>query len=272
MRIWRLVQFAGAVAAATIVALPLLRAQEPKSDPAATIRQVLESRFPGTKVMDVQSTPLPGIYEVYVGDRIVYADASADHLIIGSILDTRTRSDLTKARMEERGRIDFKSLPFDKAIKVVKGNGSRQIAVFEDPDCPYCQRLEKELVSIQDVTEYIFLFPIDSLHPQATQHAREIWCAPDRSRAWTQWLLEKKPPPAATCKDDPSGELAKLGDKLYIDGTPTSFLANGKRVGGAVPAEELEKALTAASGPPASAGAKPAAGASPAPAAAPKKP
>ncbi len=259
---------AGMAALATVLACAwtagsTLRAEEAKSDAAGTIKKVFEGRFPGTKVLDVRPTPVTGIYEVFVGDRIVYSDASGDHLIIGNLIDTRSKADLTQASMDVRGKIDFKALPFDKAIKVVKGNGSRQLAVFEDPDCPYCQKLEQELLSIRDVTEYIFLFPIDQLHPQATRHARDIWCSKDAAQAWSAWLVEKKVPATApaTCKNDPIGELAKLGDKLNINGTPTSFLVDGRRVGGAVPLDELEKELTAASGP----ASKPAAGIAPPP-------
>lgn len=228
---------------------------------AANIKKTLDSRFPGTTVTGVQPSPLPGLYEVYVGGKIYYSDASADHVIVGgSIIDTRTKTDLTDARQQELGTIDFKSLPFDKAIKIVHGNGARQLAAFEDPDCPFCQKLEHELATIKDTTVYVFLFPIDTLHPQASKHAHEIWCAPDRAAAWTNWLTQKKPPPApaGACQKDPTGELAKLGDKLFIDGTPTMFLANGHRVGGAIPADELEKLLVASSGPPSKGGAAPA--------------
>lgn len=220
---------------------------------AATIKKTLDSRFPGTTVTGVEPSPLPGLYEVYVGGKIYYSDASADHVVVGgSIIDTRTKTDLTDARLQELGTIDFKSLPFDKAIKIVHGNGSRQLAAFEDPDCPFCQKLEQELATIKDTTVYVFLFPIDTLHPQASKHAHEIWCAPDRAAAWTSWLTQRKAPPAASgsCQKDPTGELAKLGDKLFIDGTPTMFLANGHRVGGAIPTDQLEKLLVASSGPP----------------------
>jgi thiol:disulfide interchange protein DsbC len=234
----------------------------------ATIKKTLDSRFPGTTVTGVQPSPIPGLYEVYVGGKIYYSDANGDHVIVGgSIVDTRTKTDLTDARLQELGTIDFKSLPFDKAIKIVHGNGSRQLAAFEDPDCPYCQKLEQELATIKDTTVYVFLFPIDTLHPQASKHAHEIWCSPDRATAWTNWLTQRKPLPApsATCQKDPTGELAKLGDKLFIDGTPTMFLANGHRVGGAVPTDQLEKLLVASSGPPS----KESAGAPAAPAKAP---
>jgi thiol:disulfide interchange protein DsbC len=221
----------------------------------ATIKKTLDARFPGTTVSAVEPSPIAGLYEVYVGGKIYYSDATGDHVVVGgSIVDTRTKTDLTDARLQELGTIDFKSLPFDKAIKIVHGNGSRQLAAFEDPDCPFCQKLEQELATIKDTTVYVFLFPIDTLHPQASKHAHEIWCAPDRASAWTNWLTQRKPPPAAAagaCQKDPTGELAKLGDKLFIDGTPTMFLANGHRVGGAVPTEQLEKLLVASSGPPA---------------------
>jgi len=195
---------------------------------------------------------VPGLFEVYVGDKIFYSDAAADHVIDGSIIDTKTKSDITEARLEERGTIDFKSLPFDKAIKVVRGTGARKLAAFEDPDCPFCQKLENELATIKDTTVYVFLFPIDKLHPEASKHSRQIWCAPDRAAAWTSWLTQRKTPPAATCGKDPVSELAKLGNQMFIDGTPTLFLANGHRVVGAISTDELEKLLVASSGPPSS--------------------
>jgi thiol:disulfide interchange protein DsbC len=225
---------------------------EPKSAPtsspapadvAATIKKALESRFKTAHVLDVQTTALPNIYEVYVGDRVVYSTANGDYVFIGSLVDTRTHTDLSKMSMDRRNLIDFKALPFDKAIKVVKGDGSRTLAVFEDPDCPFCQRLEAQLKSVTNLTEYVFLYPIDELHPQATAHSHAIWCAPDRAKAWTDWLLEKKAPPAATCKADPVAELGKLGDNMHITGTPTLFTSEGQRIDGAISAAEIEKIL-----------------------------
>ena len=218
-------------------------------DPTAAIRKALETRFAGTKVVDVQSSPIPNLYEVFLGDRIVYSDATGDHVLVGDLIETRSQADLTQAKMEQRSAIDYKALPFDKAIKIVKGNGSRQLAVFEDPDCPFCRKLEQELTTINDTTVYVFLFPIDSLHPQATLHSRQIWCSADRAQAWTQWLLQRKPMPEASCKGDPLAELTKLGERLYIDGTPTLFFPSGKRVGGAIPTTELQQHLVAETGP-----------------------
>jgi thiol:disulfide interchange protein DsbC len=213
---------------------------------SATIKQSVESRFPGSHVLDVQPAQIPGLYEVFMGDQIVYTDNTGDHLLMGPLVDTRTRQNLTQARLNERGRIDFNSLPLAQAIKVVKGNGSRTFAVFSDPDCPYCQQLEKSLLNVNDTTMYVFLYPIASLHPQAPVKAHAIWCASDRSAAWNKWMHDKALPPTKTCAADPTDDLQKLGEKLNINSTPTLFLSNGTRIAGAISDKELDKELTAA--------------------------
>ena len=127
-----------------------------------------------------------------MGDQIVYADATGKYVLVGSMLDTENKENLTNASMNDRGRIDFKTLPVKQAIKVVKGNGSRVFAVFSDPDCPYCQQLEKSLLSVNDYTMYVYLFPIATLHPQAPVKAHAIWCAPDRAQAWRDWMQDEE--------------------------------------------------------------------------------
>jgi thiol:disulfide interchange protein DsbC len=216
------------------------------ANPGATIKQNIESRFPGTHVLDVQPAQIPGLYEVYTGDQIVYTDPAGDQLLLGPMVDTKSHENLTQARLNERGKIDFKTLPVAKAIKIVKGNGSRTFAVFSDPDCPYCQQLEKSLLNVTDSTMYVFLFPIAALHPQAPQKAHAIWCAPDRAAAWNKWMHEKTLPQLKSCAGDPIDSLQKLGDDLHINSTPTIFLSDGTRIAGALSDKDLEKALTAA--------------------------
>lgn len=211
--------------------------------PAPTLGRTIESRFPGTHVLDVRPSRIPGLFELFMGDQIVYSDATGKYLLIGPMLDTESKENLTNASMDERGRIDFKTLPVKEAIKVVKGNGSRVFAVFSDPDCPYCQQLEKTLLSVNDYTMYVYLFPIATLHPQAPMKAHAIWCAPDRAQAWRDWMQEKKLPPTKTCSGDPIDSLQKLADTLHINSTPTLFFANGTRLAGALPAADLEKKL-----------------------------
>jgi thiol:disulfide interchange protein DsbC len=192
-----------------------------------------------------------------MGDQIVYSDAAGDYLFVGSLVDTQTHENLTETRLNDHGKIDFKTLPFDHAIKIVKGNGSRVFAVFSDPDCPFCQELEKSLLAVTDVTMYVFLYPIASLHPQAPVKAHAIWCASDRSAAWNTWMHEKKLPPATSCSGDPIDSLQKLGETLHINSTPTLFFANGRRVAGAIPVKDIQEML-ASSGAPNPAAIKPA--------------
>jgi thiol:disulfide interchange protein DsbC len=258
MTLWPVARCLAAVATAAL-ALPAALPAAPKPDAAATIRQNIESRFPGAHVLDVQPSAVPGLYELFMGDQIVYSDAAGDYLIVGSMVDTQTKQNLTEARLNDHGKIDFGVLPLDRAIKIVKGNGSRKFAVFSDPDCPFCQQLEKSLLSVTDITMYVFLYPIASLHPQAPAKAHAIWCAADRSQAWAQWMHDRKLPPAKTCSGDPIDALQKLGDTLHINSTPTLFLANGRRIAGAIPTSELEKDLASAGSPKTSAVTPPAA-------------
>jgi thiol:disulfide interchange protein DsbC len=213
------------------------------AEPSAALRHTIESRFPGTHVLDVRPSPIPGVFELFMGDQIVYADATGKYVLVGSMLDTENKENLTNASMNDRGRIDFKTLPVNEAIKVVKGNGSRVFAVFSDPDCPYCQQLEKSLLPVNDYTMYVYLFPIATLHPQAPMKAHSIWCAPDRAQAWRDWMQDKKLPPTKTCSGDPIDSLQKLADTLHINSTPTLFFANGTRLAGALPAADIEKKL-----------------------------
>jgi thiol:disulfide interchange protein DsbC len=242
---------------ATANAAPLTKAQEKA---AATIKQNLESRFENVNVLSVvPSTQLPGLYEVFTGDAVSYANASGDFVFVGSVIETATKRDLTRDRVDELNSVDFKSLPFARAIKIVKGKGTRQLAVFSDPDCPFCQQLEKDLVNVDDVTVHIFLFPLKELHPDAPAHARAVWCANDRAAAWTGWMLERKSPELKMCEGDPVDELHTLAGKLRITSTPTLIAESGKRFAGAMGKNELEKFL----GSPASAVAQGPGGATP---------
>jgi thiol:disulfide interchange protein DsbC len=212
---------------------------------ADAIRKNLHEQFPQLKIEDVRSSSLlPGWYEVFTGSQLVYSDATADHLFVGKLIDTHTKKDLAQEQLENRLVIDFQKLPFDSAIKIVKGDGSRRLALFEDPDCPYCQQFEHELANVNNVTLYVFLFPITELHPLARVHAHAIWCAKDRADAWTHWMLERKDPQASPCNDDPIDKLQTLGNDLNITGTPTYFLTNGKRVEGVLATAKLEEMLS----------------------------
>jgi thiol:disulfide interchange protein DsbC len=183
------------------------------------------------------------LYELNTGGELLYSNDTGTLIFAGRVVDTKSRQDLTAERWNALNAIDFNSLPFDQAVKVVRGNGSRKLAVFADPMCPYCRQLEEQLQGVSNVTIYTFLFPIESIHPGASLKAVQIWCSKDRGSAWSKWMLEKADPGDIRCKGAPIDQLQKLGEKLHIDSTPTMFTADGKRTRGAIKHNEIEQLL-----------------------------
>jgi thiol:disulfide interchange protein DsbC len=208
------------------------------------ITEALKKRVPQLQIEDIRTTQLPGIYEVLTSEQVVYSDARGDFLFLGKLVKTEPLEDLTAKRWEEAQRVDFKKLPFEKAIKIVKGNGSRKLAFFADPQCPYCVRFQKSLDQVNDLTAYLFLFPIEELHPGAGVVAENIWCATDPAAAWSKWILEKVEPEKKSCGTQVLSDVQAMADKFKINGTPTVFFQDGNRIPGAVSTEELEGLLT----------------------------
>jgi thiol:disulfide interchange protein DsbC len=217
-----------------------------KPDPRVVIKKTLTERFPDITVEDISPSPLPGLWEVLVGDDLAYVNEDASYLILGKMMDTKTREDVTQKRLDKLHAISFDSLPLNLAIKTVKGTGARKMAVFADPHCPYCAKLEQELKSVDNVTVYTFLYPLESIHPGAKETAEKIWCSPDRSAAWTDAMLNRKEPSAAVCKNDTVTKVLALGEKLHINSTPTIFFADGHRVAGALPQAQIEQQFVSA--------------------------
>lgn len=209
-----------------------------------SVRKGIEAFIGAPAVESVTRTSYSGLYEVVLkSGEIVYTDERAGFIIDGRVIDTRTRRDVTQARLNQLSAVDFASLPLDQAVKQVKGNGKRVIATFEDPNCGYCKRLAKELAQMSDVTIYTFLYPI--LSQDSTAKSRNIWCSKDRAKSWNDWILTGKVPSSEECNASVIDRNVELGQKLRINGTPTIFLADGTRIGGFVPMAELEKALGA---------------------------
>ena len=212
----------------------------------AGIKKTLLEKFPGAAIASITKTPYSGLYEVLIDGQIVYTDENANYLFVGSVVDVKTRQNLTNERLEKLNAVKFDSLPFADAIKTVKGNGKRKLAIFSDPDCPYCKKLEQELTKVSNVTIYTFLYPIVSLHPDAAANAKAIWCAPDRNKAWDDAMLRGvMPNNNGSCKNPVESNIA-LGNKYRVTGTPTLIFENGQRVPGMVPADKVNELLDAA--------------------------
>lgn len=208
------------------------------------IKKLLQNRL-GTEasIESVTKTPYSGLYEIKVGNEIIYSDAEARYVFIGRIIDSETSKDLTQAKLDEFNRVKFSDLPLDLATKTVKGNGKRVIAVFEDPNCGYCKRFRKNLAEVKDITVYSFIYPI--LGEDSSKKAKNLWCAPDRAKAWDEWMLEGKVPPQApeTCSTAAIDKVVELGQKYRVTGTPTIIFTDGSRIPGAIDAKSLENKL-----------------------------
>lgn len=209
----------------------------------ATIKKNIEPRLGGAKIESIKETPYGGLYEVRVAGDILYTDKKGEYLIIGHVYDAKTTRDLTRERIDDINKIKFSDLPFNDAIKQVKGNGKRVIAVFEDPNCGYCKRLRQTtLKDLDNVTIYTFMYNI--LSEDSFVKSKNIWCAPDRAKAWDDWMLAGKPAaPAPESCPTPNDKVLALGQKLKIQGTPAIFFADGSRIPGAVDLATLEKKL-----------------------------
>ena len=214
----------------------------------ASLKKAIEVAYPKFKVESVIKTPYSGLYEVFMGGQIIYTDEKLTFLIAeGRLVDPKTKKDITGERLEELTKVDFNSLPLDQAIKVVKGNGSRKLVVFSDVDCPYCKRLEQnELSNITDVTVYTFLYPIESLHPDAAAKSKTIWCATNLAKAWNEWVFNNKLPNTTGNCEVPLERVGELARKMGITSTPTLIFSDGRRMLGAQPYKEIEKSLQAA--------------------------
>jgi thiol:disulfide interchange protein DsbC len=209
----------------------------------SALRKNLPERMPNFPQIDeISRTPIAGMYEVRIGTDLFYTDAEGNYIINGEMMDTRNRRNLTEERTTKLLAIDFGALPAKDAFVIVRGNGKRKLAVFEDPNCGYCKRFEGDLQKIDNVTVYMYLYPI--LGPDSIEKSKAVWCAKDRGRSWQDWMVRSVALPRDTNCD--VGVLARnteFGRKHKITGTPTLIFADGSRVPGAIAAADIEKML-----------------------------
>jgi thiol:disulfide interchange protein DsbC len=229
-------------AAAALAALTLLAGPARASEDE--IRKTLTERFANLpKIDEIRQTPMPGVWEVRIGTDIMYSDAKGTYLLQGVMIDTATRRNLTEERVDKLTAIDFASLPLKDAIVWKNGNGKRKIAVFADPNCGYCKRLEKDLVNVKDVTVYTFVIPI--LGGDSPEKSKSIWCAKDNTTVWRNWMIDGATPARLMGQCDASAieRNSALAKKHRVTGTPAIVFEDGTRAPGAIPAAEIEKRL-----------------------------
>lgn len=209
------------------------------------VEKAIEPHFPGAKIESLRKTPYLGLYEALVGGELFYTDEKAEYFFFGHIVDTKSRTSVTNERLQEikaARRVPLDTLPLEFAIKIVKGNGERMLAVFTDPNCPYCKQLEKELLNITDITIYTLLYPVLR---GSVELSTSIWCSQDQIKAWDDFMLRGIHPKASDC-ETPIPTLLKSGQENRVTGTPTLIFADGSIVGGMIPAATIEEKLNSA--------------------------
>jgi thiol:disulfide interchange protein DsbC len=218
----------------------------------ASVKTAFLAKFPKANVERVKKLPEIDLYQIVVarGEEpiIIYTDENFRFMMQGSLVDTKSMRDINDDTVKELTAIDFNSLPLDRAIKKVKGNGSRKVVVFSDPDCPFCKRIEQEFEKMTDVTVYVLLYPIESLHAKAPERSRAIWCSPNRLKAWEDYMLRGTAPTAKGDCANPVADIVALGRSKGINGTPTLVFADGTRIPGALTAAQLEAQFSSMAG------------------------
>lgn len=201
------------------------------------IKKALGSR---ANIDSVSKTPYSGLYEVRIGNEIIYTDEKAQYIFTGNILNSSASVNYTQQRIDEFNRVNFSELPLSLAIKTVKGDGKRIIATFEDPNCGPCKQLRKNLHELDNITIYTFMYNV--IAETSAGMAKNIWCASNREKAWDQWMLNAVAPAAtpASCVFQNEKILA-LGEKLNIRGTPAIIFADGSRAPGVMSATMLDE-------------------------------
>ena len=213
----------------------------------AAIRKALEPKMGGVRIEAITPSPIPGLYEVQYrsadGIQIVFTDANGAYVIQndGHLIDLRAGRDLTEERLRKANAVPFEKLPLDLAVKIQRGNGKRVLAMFTDPYCPYCQQFEKTLQTFDDITVYVFMYPV--IRPQNADHSKSVWCSPDRAKAWLDLALQNRRPSAAPTCDNPVDKVLELGRTMRVQSTPTVILSNGERFSGGLRAPELREML-----------------------------
>jgi thiol:disulfide interchange protein DsbC len=212
----------------------------------AVIRKNLSERLPNIKIDEVTKTAIPGLYEIRIGTDLLYSDEQGNYVIQGQIIDTRTRANLTEERIEKLTAIDFGNLPLKDAMVVKQGTGARKLVVFADPNCGYCKRFERDLLTIKDITIYTFLLPI--LGPDSTTKSRDIWCSKDAAKTWRAWMVDGVAPPrnVGSCDTTALDRNVAMSQKYRVRATPELVFENGVRKPGALPAAQVEQLLVAA--------------------------
>ena len=228
------------ISIATLCCVSLIFSGSAQAQNEQQIKADIQKKLGGNaKVRSVSSSPVSGLYEVLVGNDIFYTDASGKYLIQGEIIELASGKNITEQRQADLNRIKWSDLNQANAFKTVRGNGTRQLAIFSDPNCGYCKRLEKSLQQLDNVTIYTYLIPI--LSADSVQKSKQIWCSNDANKAYTEWMINGNAPSGKSDCSNPLDKNLSFAKSYGITGTPTIFFTDGSRFPGAVQISDIEK-------------------------------
>jgi len=209
-----------------------------------SVKKELAKKYPDLVTERITKAGYGELYEVFSRGEIIYTDSKVTFLLLGTLVDAATRANVSEERLQKLTAINFSELPFNQAIKLVRGNGSRKMAIFEDPNCGYCKRFEQDVNTLENITAYIFVYPI--LAQDSVDKSKAIWCSPDRLKAWQDTMLRERPPSSKGTCENPIEKNVALGQKLRVNGTPMTIFEDGERISGALPKDRIEAKLVAA--------------------------
>lgn len=214
---------------------------------ATKLRTSLKQSLPELPVDQVNTSPVPGIYEIVSSRKVFYVDASGRYAMLGNLVDLNVKKSLTEEKVQSLMFVDWKKLPTNIAIVKIIGKGERKIAVFTDPDCPFCKQLDASILSKQqNLTIYYFLYPL-AMHANAEEDSKRILCSEDPDLTYIDWMVnDKKLPLQNQCKRLANlTEMKRVGSQIVgVEATPTIVLPNGQIVSGLIPADYLSKLIT----------------------------
>ena len=207
----------------------------------------LQANLPELVIDGVNPTVIPGMYEVVAGRKVFYVDATGRYAILGNLVDLTTKESLTERAVKKLTAVNWNDLPLKIAIRRTIGTGENRIAVFTDPDCPFCQRLEQDTIpKLKNVTVYYFLYPL-KIHAASEIDSKKILCAENPDQMYLLWMTAKDPilPKSTSCNNSKNlATMMSVGKNIVdIEATPTIILPSGQVIMGLVPADYLNKLI-----------------------------
>ena len=204
----------------------------------ATVSKNVKQQHPQLKLDNIQATEMKGIYSASMDGQVVYLNEDAQHILAGSMIRLKDQHNLTKDLLIQQNSVDWKKLPLQDAIKSVRGTGKRQIAIFSDPNCPYCKQLEAELKKLDNITIYTFILPLKA---QSVAPSKQVYCEKNPALAWENLITKAQLPTSQSSCANPVERNIVLAHRLGVNGTPAIIFSNGFKVMGAYPAAQIEQ-------------------------------